>query len=331
MMKIHSSLSKEKINIAIVGLGQIGASIGLALAEHTDCLRRSGYDKQRSVAHQAQKMGALDTVENNLHSAARNADLLLLALPLDQVRETLASIANDLKPNVVVMDTAPAKQNIIAWVKELLPPDRHYIGLSPAFNPDVLYEHVVGLEAARADLLQGGMVWITLLENTPSEAISLAVELIHLMGAKHIFSDPLEVDGLMTLTYLLPQLTSAALLAMTVNQSGWRDSRKLTGRAYAEVTRPILLNEPEAIASTALANAKSTEHCLDRLIASLQSLRDTIHQQDQEALRQYLACAQLGYLDWWQQRITNEPEGAQTKLPSVSDSWKQLFGLRKKK
>jgi len=72
-----------------------------------------------------------------------------LALPLDQVYETLKSIAQDMREDGLVVDTTPVKQAVEAWAKELLPPGRHYVGLTPALNPLVLDETVTGIEAAR--------------------------------------------------------------------------------------------------------------------------------------------------------------------------------------
>src|SRR3990172_2420099 len=123
------------IQITIVGLGQIGASVGLALREHGELVRRIGHDRDFGIARRAEKMGALDKVVINLPSAVREADLVLLAIPIDQMRDTLEVIREDLNEGVVVMDTSPVKEAVAAWAAELLPPERHYVGLTPVINP----------------------------------------------------------------------------------------------------------------------------------------------------------------------------------------------------
>jgi prephenate dehydrogenase len=136
------------VQITIVGLGQIGTSFGLALANQPDLVRRIGHDRQAEVARNAEKMGAVDKVVFNLPAAVREADLVLLSVPIDQVRETMAIIAPELKEGSVVMDTAPVKEVVAAWASDLLPADRHYVGLTPVLNPLYLDESVTGAEAA---------------------------------------------------------------------------------------------------------------------------------------------------------------------------------------
>jgi prephenate dehydrogenase len=73
----------------------------------------------------AEKMGAVDRVSINLISAVSDADVIILALPIDQVRETITSIAQDLKESAVILDTSP--------VRKLLSP-----GLGNCFLPDAI-------------------------------------------------------------------------------------------------------------------------------------------------------------------------------------------------
>jgi prephenate dehydrogenase len=146
------------VQVTIIGLGQIGTSIGLALGEHHELVYRVGHDRELGIARKAEKMGALDKVMINLPSAARQADLILLCLPMDQIRETLALIAPDLKDSAVIMDTGPAKEVVAGWAAELLPAGRHYIGLTPVLNPVYLHEVDAGVDAARPDLFRGGVM-----------------------------------------------------------------------------------------------------------------------------------------------------------------------------
>ncbi len=86
-----------------------------------------------------------------------------------------------------------------------------------------------------------------------------------------MFADPLEMDGLMSATHLLPQLMSAALLNATIDQPGWREARKVAGRAYAEASAPIahLANEPESLGAASILNRENLLRLLDSAIASL--------------------------------------------------------------
>ena len=97
------------VKTTIIGLGQVGASIGLALSAHTDQVVRIGHDKDLKTAKAAEKAGALDQVVINLHKAVEDADLVILAVPVDEVSDLISQIAADLKEGAVLLDTSPLK------------------------------------------------------------------------------------------------------------------------------------------------------------------------------------------------------------------------------
>src|SRR5512139_91175 len=108
------------VRITIVGLGQIGSSIGLALKARDLDIHRIGHDKEPQAAKESQRAGAVDDVKYNLPASVRESQIVILALPLAAVRETLEIIAPDLKEGMLVLDTAPAKATVAAWAQELL-------------------------------------------------------------------------------------------------------------------------------------------------------------------------------------------------------------------
>lgn len=323
------------VQITIVGLGQIGTSIGLALADHTDIVYRVGHDREISIAKYAQKMGALDKTKINLPSAVEDADLVLLSLPMDQIHETLSIIAPELKPGAVVMDTGPLKEVVVGWALEILPEERYYVGLTPVLNPEFLHAVESGVDAAHADLFKGGLVGIVSPPGVPSEAIKLAADLTRLLGAEMMFTDPVEIDGLMAATNTLPQLMAAALLNATVDQPGWWEGRKVAGRSYAEVTDAINhFFSAESLSATAQLNRENIVRVIDGVVASLQILRNDIANDEAEALTKRLERARRGRDEWWRQRLTSEWVGEGTQdyeAPKVSDYFGQLLGVRRRK
>jgi prephenate dehydrogenase len=222
---------------------------------------------------------------------------------LDQIRETMAIIAQDLKEGAVVMDTGPVKEVVSAWAGELLPEGRFYVGLTPVINPAYLHGADTGLQAAHADLFKKGLIAIVAPPRAPSEAIKLAADLARLLGADPLFFDPVELDSMMGATHILPQLMAAALVNTTVDQPGWREARKIAGRAYAEVTGPIVqFSEPSALVSAAVMNRENIVRVMDSLIAGLETLRNDISQTDSAALQSRLERAQRGRERWWHER-----------------------------
>ena len=84
------------IQITVLGLSQVGVSIGLALAEHKEKIVRVGNDRDPGVMGKAKKMGAFDTTTFNLPGAVEKADVVILALPVDE--RDYAAMAEDLLP-----------------------------------------------------------------------------------------------------------------------------------------------------------------------------------------------------------------------------------------
>jgi len=317
------------VQITIVGLGQIGSSIGLALKAHEVNMLRVGHDKDSQAAKEAQKMGAVDDIKYNLPASVRDAKIVILALPLAEVRETLKIIAPDLQEGTLVLDMAPAKAAIAAWATELLPQGRHYVGLTPAINPDYLHGTEFGVKAARADLFEKGLMVVNAPPGTPGNIFNLVMELVNLFGAKPLLMDTAEADGIFSAMHILPQLAAAALLDTTVDRPGWQEARKLAGRPYAAVTAGAAYHDDMiSLGETALENRENVVRLLNAYITALINLRDEIDEKDREAVLARLGGAWKGRVRWLEERSSAEwlkGEAQQVDAPSFSERVNQMF------
>jgi len=322
------------IQITIIGLRQIGASIGLALKDHQELVKRVGHDREATIARQAEKMGAVDSISFNLPASVRQADLVILTEPFDEMQETLKIIASELRGGAVIMDTAPVKQDYSSWVMGILPADRHYVSLMPALNPAYLNDTAEGQESARGDLFHNSLILITQPSGTNAEAIKLASDLTSLLGATPLFADAAEVDGLVAAGIFLPQLAAAALLNATTDQPGWREGRKIAGPDFTKATAPILnLTETKDLGQAILFNRENTLRMIDTLIDSLGDLRQAIAQQDQPAIQELLENALKGRELWWKQRLAANwaaLENPQPRTPGAGEMIGRLIGIRQK-
>jgi prephenate dehydrogenase len=323
------------VQLTIVGLGQIGTSVGLALAEEGERIYRMGHDRELGAARRAEKLGALDKVSINLLSAVENADLVLLALPVDQIRKTMDAFKDDLKPAAVVMDTGPVKQTVSSWAAELLPKERYYVGLTPVLNPIYLHDIDSGAEAAHPDLFRDGLMGIISPPGTPSEAIKLAADLTRLLGATPLFADPLEMDGLVAATHILPQLMAAGLLNSTVDQPGWQEGRKIAGRSYADVTAPVMFpSEPSTLSTAAMLNKDNVIRVLDGAVAAINAIRSDLSNEDVKTLEERLNRAREGRKVWLKGRLAANwaaDEITSVEPPTASDVFGRFIGRGKKK
>jgi len=321
------------LTVGLIGLGQIGASFGLALGNQKQGIKRIGHDIEHAIARRAEKNGAVDKANFNLPGTVRGADFVILSIPMDQVRSTLEAIALDLRENCVVFDTSPVKSDVLAWAKEILPPDRHFVGLTPVISGSYIQGHEKGVDAAKADLFKQGLLGIVSSPGTPERALKLATDLAGIVGADHMIMDPLEVDSMMTSLHVLPQLSANALLQATVNQPGWFDARKLSGRPFAQqVQAASNADEPAALAAAAISSRENTVRVIDNLIQALIDLREAVKDGDLEDLTEQLDEARQAHLAWFGERLQGQWMARElsqaSELPKPGDFLGQMIGIR---
>jgi len=317
------------VQITIVGLGQIGASIGLALKARNLDVRLMGHDKDAETAKEAQKLGAVDDVKHNLPASVRDARIVILALPFAGIRETLEIIAPDLQEGSLVIDTAPSKEAIALWAKELLPAGRYYVGITPAINPLYLHSTEFGVKAAHADLFDKGLMAVNAPLGTPESVFTLTMDLVWLFGATPLLIDSVEADGIFAAIHMLPQLASSALLETTVDKPGWQEARKLAGRPFALVTSGSAYHDDVlSLSNAVLENRENVVRLLNAYLTSLIQLRDEIEDNNQDALEKRLEAAAGGRIRWQNERSIADwllHERPKIDVPSFGERVNQAF------
>ena len=322
------------IQITMIGTGRIGTSIGLALADETEQLYRVGHDREPTFANHAQKMGAFDKTHINLHAAVKDADIVVLAIPVDEIYETMRQIADDLKDEAVVLDTSDVKSAASAWAQELLPENVDFLTLALTLNPEYLLDGKTGFESAHADLFKKSLAVITSPSKTSEAALTLTSDLAVLLGSRPFFVDETEYEGLFAASGLLPQVNAAALVLNTAGRAGWQEGRKIAGQAYALGTQPLfLIDDREKLGASMMMNRENLVRVIDNQIQSLQILRTALDSRDEDKLEELLTTVKDAHDDWWTERSRAEWEGDKSRadMPSAKDHLKHLFSFSFKK
>jgi len=328
-------MSKPKPQITIVGLGMIGASMGLALREAGVASAVIGHDKEMGIANQARKLEMVDRAEWNLISACEKADLIILATPVGAIEPTLKAIAPYLRPGCVVIDTATLKAPVLAWAEAILPKEAHFVGADPiiASQPSVGIEvQATGLKAARADLFKDALFCLVPAPQADPSAVKLATDLVAILGAKPFFLDATEHDSLLAAAEHLPAIAALALLEMAIGQPSWKEVRKVAGLPFELITR-LASADPSAYSDLAMANRDNLVRWIDALSASLSSLRQALAEGTHEALTGRFVKAAAERDRWLNDRATGQlletVQGSQ--MPSKSEVFDAFLGsgLRK--
>ena len=314
--------------IGIIGLGQIGASIGLALKARSGPERLMGHDRDGAVARTAERLGAVDA-SAGVKDVVRDADIVFLCLPLSEMRETLSLIGGALKDNAVVVDTAPIKSQLIQWVRDHLPEGRYHVGLVPAPNPSMLAGTDFGIRAAHAELFRRTIMMVVTVPGTPAAVEQLGMNIARLLGAKPMLTDLTESDGIMTTAHVLPQLAAAALIEACIGVGGWTEARKMAGRPFTSVTGGMAYyDDPKSIEAAALSNPERVAHGLDVMIASLRGLREDISKSDRNNINERLTHSYRAREQWLDEREGASwlSEGEEpVKFPGLGDQIAQML------
>lgn len=255
--------------VTIVGLGLIGGSIGLALKrwsrENNNGLTIIGFDEEVSRQNLAKKMGAIDSSEWSLSKAVGNADIVILATPVQAMKQVMEDIADDLKAGAIVTDTGSTKVDVMEWARAL-PTTVSFIGGHPMAGK------AESLEAADANLFKDVTWVISPSVTADEEAIRNVLGIVAAVGAESYFVDPAEHDSYVAAVSHLPFLTAAALIRAVTSDPAWRDMRSLASSGLRDTTR-LALASPEMHRDIAITNREAIARWIDQYIDALQNVR----------------------------------------------------------
>lgn len=324
-------MSTAKPCVTIVGLGLIGGSIGLALRQAGAAAAVVGHDKDPDVNRKARQLGAVDQTEWNLISACEKAHLVILATPLGAIQPTLKAMGPSLRPGCVVMDTATLKRPVMAWAAEALPEQVHFVGGDPIITQPV--ERQGGLEAARATLFQNSLFCLIPSPTANEQAVKLTSDLVTILGAKPLYVDAVEHDGMLAGVEHLPAILALTLLDMMIHQPAWRELRKVAGTTFETGTH-LAFSDPAAYENLLAANCDDLVRWIDNFAASLASIRQILIENEPKAITRLFQTATEERQKWLQDRQTGQWEVLPTtEMPTNSGFLASAFlgGLRPKK
>ena len=277
--------------VAIIGLGLIGGSIGLALRKAKGAREITGYDLGKGISDRARKIGAIDQPYVAQADAIRGADLIVLATPVGAMRALLQDIAPHVSPGTVVTDVASTKSQVISWAEEFLPTSVSFVGGHPMTGKEVS-----GVEAADAGLFLNRIYCLTPTARTRPAAINKVSSLVEMLGARVRFLEPAEHDGQVASVSHLPFIASIALMECVTAGPAWGDASLLAAGGFRDMSR-LAAGNPEMYRDICLTNSEAITHWLDEYINSLAHLRDHIAAHDRN-LSETFADAQQKRLKW---------------------------------
>jgi prephenate dehydrogenase len=295
------------LHVTILGLDRVGASFGLALKRYAKDNGKYqfsivGYDLKSAHEKAAHKAGAIDRIEKSPEAAVKEAQIVLMNLPYDEVRKTYRVLANRLREGVVILDASPVKSASFGWAKDFLSGDVHVVGFTPLPAARFLESAGLSAEDASADYFdQAPCLVVPGVDNLP-EAVDLAYNVAYLLGAKPRFVDPADYDAMIAMTEQLPRLLGIAAFYYLTQSESWNDLRYLTGTAFGLTTRALHHEHPDALRDQFEGNRAVLARSIDGLIRHLQEVRDALNSNDRDVLEALLVKTSADYEKWLNER-----------------------------
>ncbi len=270
---------KDRKSVAIVGVGLIGGSIGLAL-------RRSGLagevigigrPQSRAKLEHAKQLGAITSSAPDLQQGVANADFVVVCTPVSTIADIVLEAASAAPPHALLTDAGSTKASIVATVEAALPSSKHFVGSHPLAGSEK-----TGVEFARPDLFDDRVVVVTPGNQTKPEDTEAVSEFWSSLGASVLRLSPDAHDAVLAGTSHLPHLIASALAGVTP-----ADHLNLTAGGWRDVTR-IAAADPALWTQILLENRVHVLKSLTGFEKTVQAIRSAIEREDAAQLRALL-------------------------------------------
>lgn len=267
--------------VTIIGVGLMGGSLALALKKHKVAKEITGFSNRKTALDEARKKKVIDLVETDLERAVKNADLIVLATPVDTIAKLLTQIHPFLKRNTVVTDLGSAKAAIIETAEKHMDNANRFIGSHPLIGSEK-----TGVANAADDLFQGTTCILTPTKDTSKSVRDKVKQMWNKLGANVVSLEANEHDEALAYVSHVPHLLSFALMTSTPERL-----YPYASRGFKDMTR-ISGSSPLMWSDICIANSKNIANSLDQCIERLAHLRKAIVLRDRKALPHLLAAAQ---------------------------------------
>jgi prephenate dehydrogenase len=285
--------------------------MALALKAQSEKIQCFGWDADLEKYMDVEKSAAFRSLPKKRKDVFRNADLVILNIPPEEMQDTLREMNDSAPSKAVLVNIYRLHVLPDQWVKEIMGKDTPFVSILPALDHSAQLE----LSAANADLLSGRVAMISIPAWTNPAVLDVAVDLAVLIGSVPVFADAYEVDGLIAANLLLPEMASAALMLAVSGQPSWRDGQMLAGRTLNQATTVLETTAPAAIAQSMQANRDNAVRVLDDMIEELQHIRRAFAAEDAQALEEHIAQAAGARQAWLKQR--RMPAGGRNVTSSI--------------
>ncbi len=267
--------------VALIGLGLIGGSLGMAIRRRRLAAQVVGISRRASTLAQATRLGAIDRAARTMEDAVRGADIVVLATPVDDILPTARRLAPFLAPGAILTDVASTKARVVSALERVVPRGVAVVGGHPLAGSEQR-----GIAAARADLFDGSLCVLTRTARTDPAALRVVAALWRPLVRRVAVMSPQEHDACLAAISHLPHLVAFALVNATPSAM-----RAMAPRSFLDATR-VAKSDPNLWDDIFLSNTRALPAAVARFDQAWRDAKRLLREDHRAALRQWLRRAQ---------------------------------------
>jgi len=269
--------------VALIGLGLIAGSMSLAMRRAGVVGTVVGTARSAETRETAREINLVDEVMETPAEAVRDADLVVLAVPVGAMGQAGEQIAPHLKSGAVVTDVGSVKRAVINAVAPHIPKDVHFIPGHPLAGTEQ-----TGPRSGFAELFENRFCLLLPLEGTDPEEVARLRRLWEALGSNVEEMDPDHHDLVLAVTSHAPHLIAYTMVGVADDLRRVTDSEviKYSAAGFRDFTR-IAASDPTMWRDVFLSNKDATLEILGRFTEELFALQRAIRTGDGQFLFDY--------------------------------------------
>lgn len=266
-------------SVSIIGLGLLGSSLGLALKKKNKAIITRGYDSDPATRSKAIELDLVDEVHHNSAEAARDADLVILCVPLGAMKSVASEIAPFLSAKTIISDVGSSKQSVTDDLTRTLP-ECTVIPAHPVAGTEQS-----GPEAGFPTLFENRWCILTPPKGTDHTALLAVTKFWEDLGARVEIMDPKHHDLVLAVTSHIPHLIAYTIVgtASDLEEVTRSEVIKYSAGGFRDFTR-IAASDPTMWRDVFLNNKSAVLEMLGRFTEDLTALQRAIRSEDGETL-----------------------------------------------
>ncbi len=289
--------------IAIIGVGLLGGSLGLAVKRRRLAGQVAGYVRRPASLKDCERAGAVDFATTDLLATVWDADLVILCTPLAQMRGLVKQMLPALKRGAIVTDVGSVKGTVVKELESLVSKvGAHFVGSHPMAGAEK-----TGVLASRVDLYECALCVVTPTRRTSKSALKKVEQFWKGVGGRVLRLTPEAHDLLVSRSSHLPHVVAAMLAYRVLDPSKPPQQAALCANGFRDTTR-IASGSPEMWRDIVMANRRNIARELDGMVADLLKFKHALGKSDTKAVTKFFETAKARRDVWRAGCVSPSPE-----------------------